>query len=94
MNLYEEYSDYDLFYCCNDFDQGHPNTDFGVANLLPARHAFPLVTYTSTENLTSVLSASAGAFPRDAMDLRLMADVSASDIDPLSINEDHYNDAF
>jgi pectate lyase len=94
MNLYEQYSDYDLFYCCNDFDQSHPNTDFGVANVLPARHAFPLVTYTPTDNLASELSASAGAFPRDAMDLRLMANVSESEIDPLNINEDHYNDAF
>jgi hypothetical protein len=94
MNLYDQYSDYDLFYCCNDFDQGHPNTNFGVANLLPSRHAFPAISYTATETLANSLSTSVGAFPRDAMDMRLMRNVSDGIIDPLPIDEDHYNDAF
>jgi pectate lyase len=94
MNLYNEYSDYSLFYCCNDFDQGHPNTNFGVANLLPDRHAFPSISYTTTETLSGSLATSAGAFPRDVMDLRLMSNVRDGIIDPLSIDEDHYKDAF
>ncbi len=94
MNLYDQYGDYELFYCCNDFDQGHPNTNFGVADLLPLRHAFPSISYTTTETLADVLSTSVGAFPRDAMDLRLMGYVTDGIIDPLSIDEDHYDDAF
>ena len=33
MNLYPDYSDYQLCYCCNDFNQAgsNPNTDFGIA---------------------------------------------------------------
>ncbi len=94
MNLYDDYRDYELFYCCNDFDQSHPNTNLGVAHLTNNRHNFPIVNYQTTEDLKDVLANSTGAFPRDAMDERLMNYIKNDFIDPLAIDIDHYNDAF
>lgn len=94
MNLYPQYSDYQLFYCCNDFYQDHPNTNLGVANLRTMRHDFPSITYTPTAELIADLGAKVGAFPRDEMDIRLMAHIQNGNIDPLSNNMDHYEDAF
>lgn len=94
INLYSDYSDYELFYCCNDFDQGHPNTNEGIANLKDQRHPFPYIQYHPTDELKDVLATTTGAFPRDAMDARLMNYITDDFIDPLTIDVDHYNDAF
>ena len=73
MNLYPTYSDYDLFYCCNDFSTtgNNPNTDFGTLTQESIRHPFPLITYTPTNQLTNYMYENVGAFPRDSMDRRL-----------------------
>lgn len=94
MNLYADYSDYDLFYCCNDFDLYHPNTDMGIAQRINLRHAFPAIRYTPVSQLKSLLAQSTGAFPRDAMDFRLFSSINNDQIDPLPIEEDHYHDGF
>lgn len=97
MNLYPSYSDYDLFYCCNDFDQAgnNPNTDLGIAKLLPARHPFPTISYTASNTLVNYMQQNVGAFPRDSMDRRL-TNPFASGI-PLSApidQNDYFKDAF
>ena len=97
MNLYPTYSDYDLFYCCNDFSTpgNNPNTDFGSLTQLPARHPFPLITYTPTNQLTSYIYANGGAFPRDSMDRRLFSFLPGNTPAlPLVDSLDHYHDAF
>ncbi|MGI9124035.1 MAG: Ig-like domain-containing protein [Mycobacterium sp.] len=89
MNLYPARSDYQLFYCCNDYPAvTDPNTGAQVADKLPARHPFPSITYTPTDQLRTVLLNNAGAWPRDPMDIRLMRNVADTTIapDPRNIN--------
>jgi pectate lyase len=97
MNLYPAHSDYDLFYCCNDFDQAgnSPNTDLGVANKLTSRHNFPAITYTPTDSLRSYMYKNVGAFPRDSMDRRLVKPfLSGVPYTAPVDSADHFNDAF
>lgn len=97
MSLYPAYSDYDLFYCCNDFSDpwNNPNTDFGVLTQLSTRHPFPTITYTPTNQLTDYIYNNVGAFPRDSMDRRLNSFLPSGIVDPTPVNElDHYHDAF
>jgi hypothetical protein len=93
MNLYPSNSDYDLFYCCNDFPTNIPNTDMGVANQLAARHNFPSINYTPTTELLNYMSTNAGAFPRDPMDTRLMNHVANLTFDPLNWDTTSTTDA-
>lgn len=97
MNLYPSYSDYELFYCCNDFNQpdNHPNTDLGIANILPVRHPFPAITYTATNSLVDYMQQNVGAFPRDPMDRRLIDPFASGipDSAPVDAN-DHFNDGY
>ena len=92
--LYPNYHDYDLFYCCNDFNQNNPNHNTGAAQILNERLPFPSIEYTATEELLDYAANNAGAFPRDVMDLRLIGNITDDKIDPSSINVDHYHDAF
>ncbi len=98
LNLYPAYSNYDLFYCCNDFaDEGNnPNTELGSATRRTQRHPFPPVNYLpSAEATLSALGAHAGAFPRDSMDRRLMNPVVARTIDTTPVDDQaHYFDHF
>lgn len=98
LSIYPAYSDYDLFYCCNDFadEVNRPNTNMGTATRRTQRHDFPPVVYASSpELLVSAVSAQAGAFPRDSMDRRLMKPVIARTIDPTPVDEQlHYFDHF
>ncbi len=97
MNLYPMYSDYDLFYCCNDFNQAgnNPNTDLGVATRRPSRHPFPDITYDSADSLRNYILNNVGAFPHDSMDRRLLKPVQTGTIDPTPVDAvDHYADAF
>lgn len=97
MSLYPTLSDYDLFYCCNDFSdsENHPNTDFGNLTQLNSRHPFPEITYTPTNQLTKYVSDNVGAFPRDSMDRRLMSFVQAGSVDLTPVDSvDHYHDAY
>ena len=72
MNLYPDYQDLQLVYCCNDFDQYHPSTLIPAATMRQVRHDFPPITYTPTEQLTQYMLENVGAFPRDPMDTRYM----------------------
>jgi pectate lyase len=97
MNLYPNYSDYDLFYCCNDFDQpgNNPNTDLGVATRLTSRHSFPAITYTVTDSIVNYMYTNVGAFPRDSMDRRLLHPLLAGTPVLVPVDSaDHFNDAF
>lgn len=81
MSLYPARSDYQLFYCCNDYPSvTDPNTGSQVAQKRSARHPFPSVTYTPTADLRAVLLNTAGAWPRDPMDIRLMRNVADNTI--------------
>ncbi len=94
MNLYPQYSDYQLFYCCNDFPTNLPNTDFGLAQRSNTRFSFPQISYHSSMELLDYSSTFVGAFPRDAMDQRLMTSIKNRSIDPRANNVDHDRDAF
>lgn len=97
INLYPAYADYDLFYCCNDFNlpENHPNTDLGVARRLLSRHPFPSITYHPADSLVNYMFANAGAFPRDSMDRRLFLPLKTGIMDPTPIDlVDPYLDAF
>ncbi len=97
MNLYPNYADYQLFNCCNDFNQAgnNPNTDNGTATIKSSRHTFPSITYTSTATLIDHIQNNSGAFPRDKMDNRLFAPLKTGIIDPTPVDgTDNYKDAF
>ncbi len=70
MSGYPTRSDYDLFYCCNDYPAvADPDDSSHRAQKLTSRHDFSTITYTPTNLLRSVLLNSAGAWPRDPMDV-------------------------
>lgn len=94
LSRYPQYSDYQLFYCCNDFDTNHPNTDFRSAERRNQRHNFPLIGYTDVSSILDYMVDNVGAYPRDVMDTRLMARVEDRSFDAQSIDVDHYQDAF
>ncbi|MCE9539266.1 MAG: T9SS type A sorting domain-containing protein [Bacteroidetes bacterium] len=97
MNLYPGYSDYELFYCCNDFSTSgnNPNTDLGLLSQELVRHPFPSITYTPTNNLTNFIYTNGGAFPRDSMDRRLFSHLPSNTPDLVPVDSaDHYHDAF
>ncbi len=94
MSLYPGRSDYDLFYCCNDYASvGQPDGSSHRAEKLDVRHPFPTITYTPTEMLRTVLLNSAGAWPRDPMDIRLLQSVSTNTISTAAPNTNPANDA-
>ncbi|XTP34570.1 Ig-like domain-containing protein [Mycobacterium sp. TJFP1] len=83
MSLYPSRSDYELFYCCNDFASvSNPDDSSHRAQKLTTRHPFPAITYTPTEMLRAVLRDRAGAWPRDPMDIRLLESVADDTISP------------
>ncbi|MFY9310583.1 MAG: T9SS type A sorting domain-containing protein [Bacteroidia bacterium] len=97
MNLYPLYSDYQLFYCCNDFDQAgnNPNLDGGIATHMNARHPFPAIAYTATDSILNYMYKNVGAFPRDSMDRRLTKPFLSGIPDAAPVDSaDHFNDAF
>ena len=93
MNLYPSLSDYQLFYCCNDFTAAGSNTGAQVAQKMPTRFPFPAITYTPTDQLRSVLLGTAGAWPRDPMDTRLMSSVASNTIATAARNTNPAGDA-
>jgi VCBS repeat-containing protein len=81
MNLYPSRSDYQLFYCCNDYPvETSPDATSRRAQARITRHPFPTITYTPTDQLRTVLLNTAGAWPRDPMDSRLMSFVASNTI--------------
>ncbi|MBK9013421.1 MAG: T9SS type A sorting domain-containing protein [Saprospiraceae bacterium] len=101
MNLYPSYADYELFYCCNDFNLYNPNTENGVATLRNSRFNYPSISYTPSSNLDAHIFTNAGAFNghssmgRDSMNRRLLKFINSNTIDPNPVDgEDYYHDAF
>lgn len=88
MNLYPNLSDYQLFYCCNDFNEpaNHPNTDAGMAQHLASRHDFPPVSLLAATDLPSFMLKNVGAFPRFPHEKRLMAAVETGQIASPAVN--------
>ena len=94
MNLYPARSDYQLFYCCNDYPSvTEPDTGAQVAQKLTLRHPFPAITYTPTAQLRSVLLQTVGAWPRDPMDSRLLQSITTDTIDSAPRNTNPAGDA-
>lgn len=90
MSLYP-YADYELNYCCNDFPPDPlPETP---PYALGSRHAFPAITYTSSQTLVSELRIQAGALPHDTMDQRLLQPLQTGIFDPAPRDENPYGDA-
>ena len=95
MNRYAQYADYQLFYCCNDFNTNAPNTNLGAAQKLTSRNAFPLISPTIATDLREYAIKNVGAFPRDPMDRRLINPISQNSLATQAINGvDYFNDAF
>ncbi len=94
LNLYPDYSDQQLVYCCNDFALYHPNTEPAQATLLAERHAFPPITYHPTDQLVVYTLQQAGAFPRDPMDQRIIDAVAQPQFSTLGYDQPIANDAF
>ena len=94
MNLYPTRSDYQLFYCCNDYpSETSPNATSRRAQDRIERHPFPAITYTPTDQLRSLLLNTAGAWPRDPMDIRLMQSVATDTIASAAPNVNPAGDA-
>lgn len=94
MSLYPSRSDYQLFYCCNDYPtETSPNGTSRQAQARTTRHPFPAITYTPTDQLRSVLLNTAGAWPRDPMDIRLMRNVATDTIASAPPNTNPAGDA-
>jgi len=94
MDLYPSRSDYQLFFCCNDYpDQTSPGTTSRQAQARTTRHPFPAITYTPTDQLRGVLLNTAGAWPRDPMDTRLMGFVASNTISGAAPNTNPAGDA-
>jgi VCBS repeat-containing protein len=94
MSLYPSRSDYQLFYCCNDYPaEASPDATSRRAQARTARHPFPAITYTPTDQLRTVLLNTAGAWPRDPMDIRLMQSVASNTISSAPIATNPANDA-
>jgi VCBS repeat-containing protein len=94
MSGYPGRSDYELFYCCNDYPSvSDPNTEGPAAQKLTVRHPFPVITYTPTGQLRTVLLNTAGAWPRDPMDIRLMGNVAGNTIASAPRNTNPAGDA-
>ena len=94
MSLYPTRSDYQLFYCCNDYQSvTNPSTSSQAAHNLSARNPFPAITYTPTDQLVNLLLNTAGAWPRDPMDIRLMRSVATNTIASAPRNTNPAGDA-
>ena len=94
MDLYPSRSDYQLFFCCNDYpDQTSPDATSRRAQARTTRHPFPAITYTPTDQLRTVLLNTAGAWPRDPMDTRLMSFVASNTISSAPSNTHPAGDA-
>jgi hypothetical protein len=94
MSGYPNRADYELFYCCNDYRSvTNANATSTRAQRLTARLPFPNITYTPTDSLRTVLLNTAGAWPRDPMDTRLLQPISQDTISSAPPNTNPANDA-
>ena len=72
IDRYPALSDWQLFYCCNDFQTAGPDNARISATQLTRRNAFPAVAYQPGAQLPDWMVRNAGTFPRDPMDKRLL----------------------
>jgi pectate lyase len=89
-NLWSARQDWDLNYCCNDYNGGAAARPAWARS---TRHPFPAVTVMPAASVRAYAVANAGAFPRDPMDRRLMGNVSAGTFDSRPNNVNPANDA-
>ena len=101
MARYPNYSDYQLFYCCNDFCQYNPNTENGSATRKSTRFSYPSITYTPANQLRNYMVEQVGAFNgissgrRDPMNKRLLNALRNNVIDTKPVDGvDYYKDAY
>jgi pectate lyase len=85
-------TNWELVYCCDDFlDAPTPmRPSWAEASRLP----LPAMNYIPSANLRPYILAHAGAFPRDAMDRRLMGYVADGIAPPGAVNVNPANDAY
>ncbi len=94
LSLYPTRSDYELNYGDNDYSLSTTTIPSVPSYARSTRHDFPALTDTETSALRSYMVSNVGAFPRDAMDQRLMAPVVANTIDTsTAINVNPASDA-
>ncbi|MBC7870276.1 MAG: hypothetical protein H7Y09_05505 [Chitinophagaceae bacterium] len=94
MNIYPDYADLQIVYCCNDFNLYNPSDETLAAQIQSARFDFPPITITPTEAVTDYMIANVGAFPRDAMDRRYLEAVAAGTFSDVSREYALEDDAF
>ncbi len=98
MNLYTDRWDQGLIYCCNDF-QSSP-ADMSKPTWMPNTPVLlegsvqPASYIDSRNDLREFIFKNAGAFPRDAMDQRLMNPICAGQIVTTARNVNPNNDAY
>ncbi|UXI69282.1 hypothetical protein [Tahibacter amnicola] len=94
LSRYPSYSDYQLFYCCNDFPGNAPNTDLGSATRLGARHPFPAVTNVVSPPPATLISTLAGRLPHDPQSRRIAAQARAGSFSGVAYGTPLADDAF
>lgn len=102
VNLYPLRKDYQLLYRNNDYASTlsdlaalpYPDPASPPAFARASRHDFPAITYTPLSQLIDYMRAQVGAFPRDAMDHRLMGFVDFLSFDATPRNANVRGDAF
>jgi hypothetical protein len=97
-SLTPDRADWQLVYCCNDFKDADTQSLPWPSNPPPfassTRHPFPPITYSpSGRSLVGLLAREAGAFPRDPMDTRLMANPLNGTFAPTASSQNPANDA-
>ena len=70
ISIHPAFADYQLFYCCNDFQGNLPNTSMGSATRRSTRHPFPAVGYLPGDQLITALPSRVGALQQDPLDRR------------------------
>jgi hypothetical protein len=88
------WSDYQLFYCCNDFAQFGPNTEPGSALRRSERHPFAAVQYLPGSVLQQQLPGGVGALPADPLDRRWAASARSGVFPAVDYGTPLANDSF
>jgi hypothetical protein len=103
MERFPQYSDYQLFTCCNDFAEegNNPNKQMGTAILLKEPYPFPTITRTASDSLKLYMTRQVGAFNtfssdhRDPLTRRLLSFIASGKPDSNLVDgTDYYKDVF
>lgn len=92
LSKWPGYKDRELINCCNKFKAP---TNFVVpsdVDMREARHPYPAPTYHAALDLPQYAQGNQGAFPRDAMDRRLMGYIEADTLDSTPLWDRPAND--